>query len=83
MNTPLKAKTETEARNEATQLSKSNPGKYVTVYACFGLFASLQNRLHRFSPSDSVFSWYVLNGQIKPFTNKQQITDQNSTPSLY
>lgn len=78
----LKATNETEARTEAIEISNSNRGMYVTVSACFGLFASLSTRLNTFAPSDSCFAWYVRNGKVKTFTEDQRIADQNATPRL-
>ena len=78
----MKAKNENEAKVEAVQLSKLNPGKYITIRPCFGLIASIKSRLHVFDPSDSAYGWYVLNGKIKPFTSCQKIADQNATPLM-
>jgi len=78
----IKAKSEDEAKTEAAQASKTNGGKYVTVTACFGLFICESERLHVFSPSDSAFGWYALNGKIKDFTDSQRIADQQATPAL-
>ena len=80
--TELEAKNETDARVECAKLSKTNPGKYIIPVACFGLFATIADRLHTFAPSDAVFNWYALNGKIKPFTSSQKITDQLATPIL-
>jgi len=82
MMTILKATTENEAKAEAIAISKQNPGKYVTVSACFGLLASIKNRLHVFDPSDSTFGWYVLNGKVKTFTESQKIADWQATPQM-
>ena len=79
----LKATNESQAKNEAIEISLENPGSYVIISACFGLIASIQKRLNVYAPSDSVFSWYVLNGTVKRFTIKQEIADQNATPVLY
>ena len=78
----LKAKNEQDAKAEAVALSLSNPGLYVEVFACFGLFAGLRKRLNVFMPSDSVFGWYALNGKVKQFTGAQVIADQNATPAM-
>ena len=78
----LKAKNEQDAKAEAVALSLSNPGLYVEVFACFGLFAALRKRLNVFMPSDSVFGWYALNGKVKQFTDAQVIADQNATPMM-
>ena len=72
-----------EAKKEALALSLENPGKYITLCACFGIFAEVRSRLHVFSPSDSWFcDVYWLNGKEKPFTKKQRIACQNATPAL-
>ena len=78
----LKAKNEADALAECVQISKENPGQYVTVTACFGLFATLTPRLHVFAPGDSPFGWYVLNGKAKLFTSAQKVADQNATPMM-
>jgi len=78
----LKARTEQDAKREAVNLSEHNPGRYVIVFACFGLFASLSKRLGVFAPSDATFNWYVLNGKIKSFSTSQHVACQNATPSL-
>lgn len=79
----LKAKTEEAAKVEAVSISKEKPDKYVTVAAVFGLFAVVSDRLHINSPSDTCFSWYVLNGEVKRFTEAQKVADQNATPNMY
>lgn len=78
----LKAKNEDEAKMAAVVLSRKHQGRYVTVIACFGLFATLHSRLNVFAPSDSVFTWYVLNGQVKQFTMNQVVADQMNTPVM-
>ena len=78
----LEATNEAQAKDEAVALSIANKGMYVEVFACFGLFAALHKRLNVFAPSDSIFGWYALNGQVKAFTNAQQIAMQNATPSM-
>ncbi len=78
----MTAKNETEAKREAAIISKANPGMYVTVAACFGLFATVAKRLHVFAPSDSTFKWYALNGIVKPFTVRQKIADDMATPVM-
>jgi|TARA_R110000744_G_scaffold7113_3_gene24387 hypothetical protein len=78
----LKAKNEQDAKAEAVKLSLSNPGLYVKISACFGLFADLHKRLNVFAPTDTPFNWYVLNGKIKTFTNAQVVADQIATPMM-
>ena len=78
----LKAKNEADAKTEAVKISLENPGSYVTVFACFGLCATVSKRLHVFAPSDSVFAWYARNGKLKTFTEKQTIQDQIHTPVM-
>ena len=78
----LEATNEAQAKTEAVALSIAHKGMYVEVFACFGLFAALHKRLNVFAPSDSIFGWYALNGQVKAFTNAQQIAMQNATPSM-
>lgn len=70
------------AMTKAGQVSRDQPGKYVTLTACFGLFITISDRLHRFAPSDSVGGVYWVNGRKKEFTNAQIIRDQNETPTL-
>jgi len=72
----------TEARQGALRLSEEHAGKYITLVACFGLFASVTDRLHVFAPSDSIHDCYFLNGKEKPFTNGQKIADQIATPIM-
>ena len=64
------------------ELSKANPGKYVTLYACFGLFVRLDDHLHVHAPTDSVGGSYWLNGRAHPFTDSQHGADQRATPAL-
>jgi hypothetical protein len=67
----------------AADLSAKMPGTYVTLYACFGLFAKTADNLNVFAPSDSVGDHYWLNGQKKPFTNAQRSADQRATPTRF
>lgn len=76
-------KNETEAKQFAKEFSLKNKGHYVTLYSCFGLFLNHSKRLNVFAPSDSLFGVYWLNGIEKPFTTKQKIADEKSTPTLY
>ena len=71
-----------EGKAKAKQVSVEQAGKYVTLTACFGLFVTVSDRLHRFAPSDSVGGVYWLNGSEKGFTDAQIIRDQNETPTL-
>jgi len=73
-----------EAKRTAIRLSKENPGKYVTLFACFGLFAEIRSRLHVFAPSDSsrVCDCYWLNGTERRFTEKQWAADWEATPEV-
>ena len=75
--------TEPELKLESIELSKDNPGKYITLSSCFGIFLSIKPRLNIFDPSDSCVSWYALNGSVKQFSNKQKIADYNATPTNY
>ena len=79
----LNATNEQDTREEAIKLSRQNPSRYIVVFSCFGLFASIKERLHTFEPSGSAFDWYVLNGKIRTFTDRQRIADQNATPDLF
>lgn len=75
-------KTLDEARAFAKLLSIKNPGKYITLYACFGIYAAIHDRLHIHGPSDSIVNHYWLNGLVKPYTKAQRIADQNATPTM-
>ena len=76
-------KTKDDAIEFAKKASIDNPGCYVTLYACFGIFVKIHKRLNVFAPSDSLFGIYWLNGKEKPFTAKQKIAAEKATPSLY
>ena len=78
----MKAKCEDEAKAEAVVVSKKNPGTYVFAFACFGLYVSITSKLHVHAPSDSCFTWYVLNGSIKTFTTAQKCANEQATPSM-
>ena len=69
-------------RGEAIALSVANPGKYVTVINLFGPFASVDNRLNVFAPTDSAVDEYFLNGKTKKFTAAQRTADSVATPQL-
>ena len=74
-----------EGKVFAQKLSTDNPGKYITLCACFRLFAQIDKRLHIHAPSNSgnpfIDTGYWLNGKHHPFTEKQCIADQNATPA--
>ena len=72
-----------QARKFAADLSKENPGQYVTLSACFGIFATVSKKLHVHSPTDSVGDSYWLNGQEKKFTDSQAAADYRATPDLF
>jgi|TARA_Y100000310_G_C20040279_1_gene515837 hypothetical protein len=80
-------KTLKEAKDFCKELSIKNPKKYINLFANFGLYAEISNRLNIHAPSSSgspfLNTGYWLNGKEKPFTEKQIITDQNATPTLY
>jgi len=75
-------KTAAEGMAFAEALSIKNPGMYVTLYTCFGLYALLSKRLHVFAPTDSWGDVYWLNGNARLFTENQRIADQNATPTM-
>ena len=67
---------------EMTAISLSNPSWYVTGFNVFQeAYAHLSKRLHVHAPSDG-WPFYVINGNVKPFTESQLITDQNATPTI-
>ena len=73
-----------EARIFAEKLSLDNPGKYVTLYACFGIFAEIKPRLHVYAPHDSrVTNTYWLNGSEYEFTESQHGAAWRAMPSVY
>lgn len=79
----LDGNTEAKVQKSAVSLSKRNKGKYVTVYVDFGqAYAKVHGSLNVFSPTDSTFKWYVLNGKVKKFSDKQKVADQNNTPTM-
>jgi hypothetical protein len=78
---PVPANTPAEARAYARHLSTENPGKYVTLFTCFGIFATVADRLHVFAPTDSYGTSYWLNGKEKTFTSAQRLADQMATPT--
>ncbi len=80
---PLDGNNEKSVQKNAIALSKKNKGMYIVVYVDFGqAFASMNKRLNVFSPSDSTFDWYIINGKVKKFTDKQKVADQNNTPTM-
>ena len=76
-------KNKVDAKENARKASIENKGKYITLYACFGIYMQISKRVNVFDPSDSLFGVYWLNGKEKKFTDAQVIRDQQSTPSLY
>ena len=75
--------TEAEAKKKCIKLSKQNKGMYVYAVTAFGLFASIQKRLQVYAPTDGPFNWYILNGQVKHFTEAQVISDWNATQIMH
>ena len=69
---------ERKAKDKSLQLSRENPNKYIIPQYCFGWVPDILSRLSVHSPGDSAYNWYVLNGQIKQFTGKQKIKQQNA-----
>ena len=60
-----------------------NKGMYCVCYTDFNeVHMSTSHYLGVYSPSDSDFTWYVLNGKVRYFTDKQRIADQNATPTM-
>lgn len=79
----LDGRNEDQVKKSAIALSKKNKGMYIIVFVDFGqAFANMNKRLNVFSPSDSTYGWYVINGKIKKFTGKQKTADQNNTPTM-
>ena len=81
----MPATTPEAAKVEAVKVSRANPGKDITGDAVFGLlYISIAEQLHIHAPTDGHPSlrFYVLNGKIKRFTDKQCIADQNATPTM-
>lgn len=80
----IHANTVAEAKECAKRCSIQNPGQYITITSCFGLFLNIAKRLHVFAPSDApaAFKCYWLNGVEKPFTTAQKINDQINTPQM-
>jgi len=76
-------KNEIEAKEKARKASIDNKGKYITLYACFGIYMQISKRFNIHDPSDSLFGAYWLNGKEKAFTDAQIIRDEQATPSLY
>lgn len=66
----------------AMQASIDNPGKYITLFACFGIELVMKPRLDTHDPTDSLGDFYWLNGKQKKFTNAQYAHDWNNTPQL-
>jgi len=82
--TPMKAINVAAARKEAKTFSAKNRGWYITIGSAFGLFMHKSKTLHRFSPTDAVegLRYYYLNGKEKPFSEKQKLRDQISSPTM-
>lgn len=73
-----------EFQMKALAISKANPGKYIIANTIFMHgYVHVKDRLHVFDPSDAHHGmrWYILNGKIKPFSEKQKLADQNATPT--
>ena len=83
---PIHSTTMQGIKAEAIAISKQNPKMYVLIHNTFGLYASLEKRLHVHAPGDIAtlqgIDWYAINGKIKKFTNRQQIADTNATPMM-
>ena len=73
---------ETEAKTAAIAVSKASPGKYVVLHSCFGLFIRLCNSLDVQAPTDSCYDWYVLNGTVRYFTDRQKAADFNAALTM-
>ncbi|MBW2559685.1 MAG: hypothetical protein JRE40_02395 [Deltaproteobacteria bacterium] len=78
----IQANSEAEAKKETIRISKENPRKYVFIVPCFGVYVSINFRLHVNAPCDCPFDWYVLNGKVKNFTDAQHGADQRATPAM-
>ena len=78
----LNARTEKDAKTELVKMSKKDPKNYHYAYSGFGLYVTIEKRLHVFAPTDCIFDWYVLNGKVQQFSNKQQAADSAATPIL-
>ena len=83
---PIKSTTMKGIKKEAVTISKKNPGMYVLIHNCFGLYADLTKKLHVHAPGDVAtllgIDWYVLNGTVKTFTTKMKIADEKATPMM-
>ena len=66
------------AKTRCLELSRKIPNKYILPAYCFGWMPHVEKRLSAQSAGDSAYSWYVLNGQVKQFTTKQIVANQNS-----
>lgn len=78
----IDSKDSDEVKRIVQEHSFKNPGVYYNVINLFGPVVFMRKRLHVLTPSDSVFGGYWLNGEFKPFTEKQWIADSNATPTL-
>ena len=70
------------AEKFAVRTSLENPGKYVTLFAVFGLFIHIEKRMNVFTPSSSFGDHYWLNGKAKKFTDAQIGADERATPMM-
>jgi len=77
--TTKESKSETTAKKTAIKYSKEYPNHYITITSCFGLHIVIEKNMSVHTPDDSYFKWYVLNGNVKPFTKRQKIAAQNAT----
>jgi len=73
----------TAAKKAAKKASIHHQDHYVYVFACFGLFLSIQKSFNIHNPSDSLLPVYWYNGKEKPFTSQQVIANENATPTLH
>ena len=77
------ATNEADCLDHAIKLSLDNPGMYVSVFVDFGCAGfNISRSLNVFAPSSSTYTWYVLNGKQRHFTEAQRIADQNATPMM-
>lgn len=70
-----------DVRREIVRVSRENPGLYVRFHAVFGDgWFSFSPRFDRYMPGDQASRWlggYALNGEFRPFTEKQIIWEAN------
>ena len=72
-----------EATEVALRESRERPTIYFTFVACFGVNLAESTRLGVFAPSDSCCDYYIRNGRVRKFTERQVIADQLATPQVY